>query len=148
SRPNHDVQAVVSGPAAAALGDLCRDRWLRATGREPRYDPSAQPRDPWRATVQPDLFDVDVAIARTDPGYVNGAPVQEIRHLYADAIGAARRTLYLENQYFSSSLLGAAIDRRLREPNGPEIVVVSRLTEEGWLEERTMGVLRALLHQR
>src|SRR5690606_22155634 len=90
----------------------------------------------------------DVAIARTDPGYVNGAPVQEIRHLYADAIGAARRTLYLENQYFSSSLLGAAIDRRLREPNGPEIVVVSRLTEEGWLEERTMGVLRALLHQR
>jgi phosphatidylserine/phosphatidylglycerophosphate/cardiolipin synthase-like enzyme/membrane protein DedA with SNARE-associated domain len=148
ARPNHDVQAVVSGPAAAALGDLCRDRWQRATGRAPRYDPNAQPRDPWPANVQPDLYDVDVAIARTDPGYVNGAPVQEIRYLYADAIAAARRALYLENQYFSSSLLGAAIDRRLREPNGPEVVVVSRLTEEGWLEERTMGVLRALLHRR
>ncbi len=28
------------------------------------------------------------------------------------------------------------------------MVVVSRLTEEGWLEEQTMGVLRARLHKR
>jgi uncharacterized membrane protein YdjX (TVP38/TMEM64 family) len=28
------------------------------------------------------------------------------------------------------------------------VVVVSRLTEEGWLEEQTMGLLRARLHQR
>ena len=147
SRPNHDVQAIVSGPAAAALGDLCRDRWLRATGRHPHYDDEL-PGDPWPATVRAELFDVDIAIARTDPGYVNGTPVQEIRHLYADAIALARRTLYLENQYFSSSLLGVALDRRLRETNGPEVVVVSRLTEEGWLEARTMGVLRALLHRR
>jgi phosphatidylserine/phosphatidylglycerophosphate/cardiolipin synthase-like enzyme/uncharacterized membrane protein YdjX (TVP38/TMEM64 family) len=148
SRPNHDVQAVVSGPVAAALGDLCRDRWERATGRQPRYMDDASIGDPWPTTVRPELFDVNVAIARTDPGYVNGTPVQEIRHLYADAIAVARRTLYLENQYFSSSLLGAALDRRLREANGPEVVVVSRLTEEGWLEARTMGVLRALLHRR
>jgi phosphatidylserine/phosphatidylglycerophosphate/cardiolipin synthase-like enzyme/uncharacterized membrane protein YdjX (TVP38/TMEM64 family) len=148
SRPNHDVQAVVSGPAAAALGDLCRDRWLRATGRHPHYDQGELPGDPWPVTARAELSDVDIAIARTDPGYVNGTPVQEIRHLYADAIAAARHTLYLENQYFSSSLLGMALDRRLREANGPEVVVVSRLTEEGWLEERTMGVLRALLHRR
>ena len=56
--------------------------------------------------------------------------------------------MYLENQYFSSSVLGAALDVRLREANAPEVVVVSRLTEEGWLEERTMGVLRARLHDR
>jgi phosphatidylserine/phosphatidylglycerophosphate/cardiolipin synthase-like enzyme/uncharacterized membrane protein YdjX (TVP38/TMEM64 family) len=148
ARPNHDIQAVVSGPAAAALGDLCRDRWLRATGRHPHYHDVELSSDPWPAAVRPELLDVDVAIARTDPGYLNGTPVQEIRHLYADAIAAARRTLYLENQYFSSSLLGMALDRRLREANGPEVVVVSRLTEEGWLEERTMGVLRALLHRR
>lgn len=147
-RPNHDVQALVSGPVAAALGDLCRDRWVRATGRHPSYDDTELPADPWPETTRAELFDVDVAIARTDPGYGNGTPVQEIRHLYADAIAQARRTLYLENQYFSSSLLGATLDRRLRETNGPEVVVVSRLTEEGWLEERTMGVLRALLHRR
>jgi phosphatidylserine/phosphatidylglycerophosphate/cardiolipin synthase-like enzyme len=33
-RPFHDVQAAVAGPAAAALGDLFRERWRRATGRE------------------------------------------------------------------------------------------------------------------
>jgi hypothetical protein len=33
---------------------------------------------------------------------------------------------------------------RLREKDGPEVVVVSRLTQEGWLETRTMGLLRAL----
>src|SRR5690606_16658749 len=73
SRPNHDVQALVSGPVAAALGDLCRDRWLRATGHPPHYDGAAPPNDPWPENVQPDLFDVEVAIARTDPGYVDGA---------------------------------------------------------------------------
>ena len=148
SRPNHDVQAVVDGDAARALGDLFRDRWRRAAGRAPR-SPEAQPTsDPWPEGIAPELTDVDVAIARTDPGFVTGTAVEEIRQLYVDAMQAAKRSLYLENQYFSSSVRGATLDARLREPDGPEVVVVSRLTEEGWLEERTMGLLRARLHQR
>ena len=35
----------------------------------------------------------------------------------------------------------------MRNADSPDIVVVSRRTEEGWLEERTMGVLRARLHK-
>jgi phospholipase D1/2 len=148
ARPVHDVQAVVDGAAAAALGELCRDRWRNATGRRP---PAASPVPaivPWPRGLVPDIVDVDVAIARTDPGYVTGKPVEEIRQLYADAIAGARRSLYLENQYFSSSVVGAALAQRLGSDDAPEVVVVSRLTEEGWLEARTMGVLRALLHQR
>lgn len=148
SRPNHDVQAVVDGAVALALGDLCRDRWLRAAGRRTRAVDAASANDPWPHGLAPDVTDVDVAIARTDPGYLTGQPVEEIRHLYVDAISSATRTLYLENQYFSSSVLGAALDARLRDSDAPEVVVVSRLTEEGWLEERTMGVLRARLHKR
>jgi phospholipase D1/2 len=149
SRPNHDVQAVIDGTAARALGDLCRDRWLRAAGQEIRREDEATATadDPWPAGLTADVVDLDVAIARTDPGYVTRHPVEEIRHLYVDAISSAQRTLYFENQYFSSSVLGAALDARLREANAPEVVVVSRLTEEGWLEERTMGVLRARLHK-
>ncbi len=146
-RPYHDVQAVVDGEAARALGDLCRDRWQRATGQQQRATQRAIS-DPWPADVRPDLTDVDVAIARTDPGYVTGVPTEEIRHLYVDAIAAARDSLYLENQYFSSSLVGSALAARLRGADAPEVVVVSRRTEEGWLEERTMGVLRARLHKR
>ncbi|HET7597078.1 MAG TPA: VTT domain-containing protein, partial [Burkholderiales bacterium] len=148
SRPNHDVQAIVDGDAASALGELCRDRWRHSGGREPApLDPRAD-HDPWPQTMHSELNDVDIAIARTDPGYLDGNRVEEIRHLYIDAINAARRTLYLENQYFSSSRVGAALEARLAEADPPEVVVVSRLEEEGWLETRTMGVLRALLHER
>jgi phospholipase D1/2 len=146
-RPYHDVQAVVDGAAARALGDLCRDRWLRATGQRVRPVDAVHD-DPWPQHVTPDETDIDVAIARTDPGYVTGIAVEEIRRLYVDAIASARRCLYIENQYFSSSLVGSALAARLRAADGPEVVVVSRQTEEGWLEERTMGVLRARLHKR
>ncbi len=148
ARPNHDVQAVLDGAAARAFGELCRDRWRRAThadsqGMEP---PAAS--DPWPGGLAPVVTDVDVAIARTDPGWVDARPVEEIRQLYVYAISSAQRSLYLENQYFSSSVVGAALEARLREADAPEVVVVSRLTEEGWLEARTMGLLRARLHQR
>ncbi|MCI3951167.1 MAG: rane protein [Burkholderiales bacterium] len=148
SRPNHDVQAMVDGDAATALGELCRDRWRRSGGREPVPVSPRIEHDPWPSAVKPELEDTDIAIARTDPGYVDGNGVEEIRHLYIDAINAAQRTLYLENQYFSSSRVGAALEARLSEPDPPEVVVVSRLEEEGWLEAETMGVLRALLNKR
>jgi phosphatidylserine/phosphatidylglycerophosphate/cardiolipin synthase-like enzyme/uncharacterized membrane protein YdjX (TVP38/TMEM64 family) len=146
ARPNHDVQAVVDGAAARALGELCRDRWSRLGTRTL---PAGNGReDRWPENLAPGITDVDVAISRTDPGWGRGKPVGEIRRLYVDTIASAKRSLYLENQYFSSSVVGAALEARLREAQGPEVVVVSRLTEEGWLEERTMGVLRARLHQR
>jgi phosphatidylserine/phosphatidylglycerophosphate/cardiolipin synthase-like enzyme/uncharacterized membrane protein YdjX (TVP38/TMEM64 family) len=146
ARPNHDVQAIVDGAAARALGELARERWRRATGRTLVPIPAGG--DPWPREVAPEITDVDVAIARTDPGWASGEPVHEIRHLYADAIASAQRSLYLENQYFSSSVVGTALEARLRAPQGPDVVVVSRVTEEGWLEERTMGLLRARLHRR
>lgn len=147
ARPNHDVQAVLDGGAARALGELCRDRWRRVShARLPPLD--RQPRgDPWPAGLAAEVTGIDVAIARTDPGWPAGQPVEEIRRLYLDAIASAGRSLYLENQYFSSSAVGAALAARLEQADPPEIVVVSRLTEEGWLEQRTMGALRALLHR-
>jgi phosphatidylserine/phosphatidylglycerophosphate/cardiolipin synthase-like enzyme/uncharacterized membrane protein YdjX (TVP38/TMEM64 family) len=148
SRANHDVQAVVDGAPARALAELARERWVRGAGR-PCLPPDPAPAtDPWPAGTAPEVTDLDVAVARTDPGYAGAAAAYEIRNLYVDAIGAAQRFVYLENQYFSSSGVGAALEARLREPGGPEVVVVSRLTEEGWLEQNTMGVLRARLHAR
>ncbi len=146
-RPYHDVQGIVDGAAARALGELCRDRWHHATGRKARRVDKTPANDPWPREVEPDITDVDVAIARTDPGYVTGKPVEEIRHLYVDSIASAQRSMYLENQYFSSSVVGAALESRLRAADSPDILVVSRQTEEGWLEERTMGVLRSRLHK-
>src|SRR5688572_4311191 len=63
--PIHDVQMMVDGQAAAALGQLCRDRWHAATGerlevaRQLPDDP-----DPWPG-VSTDLANAEVGIART-----------------------------------------------------------------------------------
>jgi phospholipase D1/2 len=144
--PFHDVEVMVDGDAAAALGDLARERWHRATAASL---PRAQaPADPWPAGVAPDVEDVPVAIARTAPAWHGRPPVYEVEALHLDAIAAARRSIYLETQYLTAPRLGAALIDRLGEPDGPEVVIVVPRTCSGWLEEVTMGVLRARLLRR
>jgi phosphatidylserine/phosphatidylglycerophosphate/cardiolipin synthase-like enzyme/uncharacterized membrane protein YdjX (TVP38/TMEM64 family) len=146
--PFHDVGAVVDGGAARALGELCRERWRRAGCKH--APPLAEPgdHDPWPASCAPDVTDVDVAIARTEPAYDGSRGVAELRQLHLDALGTARRHAFMENQYFSSNAVGDVLAARLREAEGPDVVLVAARTESGWLEETTMGVLRARLHRR
>jgi phospholipase D1/2 len=144
--PFHDVQAMVDGAAARALGELVRQRWRRAGGHEavPLCDAAL---DPWPSDVIPDLTDIDVAISRTEPAFERRAGVHEVRQLHLDAIAAARHTLFFENQYFTSGLIADALAARLDEPDGPEVLIVSPRTQSGWLEQATMGVLRARAHR-
>ncbi len=144
--PFHDVQIAVDGPAAAALGDLARERWRRATGE--RLEPAADAGDPWPPELTPDLEDADVAIARTEPAWDGHPAVREVETLYLDAIAAARRWLYFENQYFTSARIGEALAARLAEAGGPEVVLVMPRVCQGWLEEVAMGVGRARLLDR
>ncbi len=145
--PFHDVEMLVDGPAAASLGELFRWRWRRATGRRL---PSAATGvdDPWPDSVRPQLLDTHVAIARTHPAYEIEREVREVERLYLDSIAAARRSLYVENQYVTSVRAQEALARRLAEPDGPEVVIVSPHSLSGWLEESTMGMLRARLVRR
>jgi phospholipase D1/2 len=133
----------VSGDAARRLGSIARARWTRATGE--RIAPSTSSDDAWPSSVTPDLTDADVAIARTEPAFEGRPAIAEVEALYHDAIAAARRWIYVENQYFTSGRIAAALAERLAEPDGPEIVMVVPRICSGWLEERTMGVARARL---
>jgi phosphatidylserine/phosphatidylglycerophosphate/cardiolipin synthase-like enzyme/uncharacterized membrane protein YdjX (TVP38/TMEM64 family) len=139
--PYHEVQAMVSGPPAASLGMLARDRW-RALGEE-HLPPIAPLSDGlWLETVRPDLTDVDLAIARTIPGSDAQPAVRECEALFLDSIAAATRSIYIENQYVTNDELAAALGARLREPHGPEVVIVSPAECHGWLEQTTMGAFR------
>lgn len=146
--PFHDVQMMVDGEAARAIGRLARERWRRATGHDPAGPDHAAGRDLWPQTVQPQFTDVGVGIARTEAAHAGGPEVCEVKQLYVDAIAAARRSLYIENQYFTAPAVAEALARRLRERGGPEIVVVSRHSGRSWLERTTMYVLRARLMRR
>ena len=139
--PYHEVHTMVAGPVAASLGMLARDRW-RALGEErlPTVRPSSE--DLWPDDVTPDLTDVDVAIARTVPGSDTQPSNRECETLFLDSIAAARRSIYIESQYFTNEALAAALAARLREPDGPEVVIVSPAECHGWLEQTTMGAFR------
>lgn len=145
--PFHDVQAAVDGEAAHALGVLCRQRWQLATGSQ-IADITQAVALSWPEDLIADLRDIPVAISRTAPAFDGMPGVAEIRQLYLDAIASARKSLFFENQYFTSELLAEALCRRLAEPQGPEVLLISPRKQSGWLEEVTMGVLRARLHER
>lgn len=138
--PHHDVMMVVDGPAAAALGDLARRRWLNATGEELVPPPVAG--DPWPDGLRPRLTDVAVAIARTAPSWRQQPRVEENKQLYLDAIAAAKDTIYLESQYFASHEIGEALRLRLGEADGPEIVLVNPKWSPALPEELAMDSAR------
>ena len=141
--PWHDATTAVSGDAARALGDLARDRWQRATGERLEPPPRVEPR--WPDALEPLATGVPVAISRTAPEYDGREAVHEIEALYLAIIATTQRTLYIESQYFASRKIAEAMAERLREPEGPEIVILNPETADGWLEEEVMGSARARL---
>lgn len=146
--PFHDVQMVVEGQIARALGELARERWHRATGRPLPAAEHGRRATPWPRDVEPDLRSVPVGIARTQAAYNHDPEIREIESLSLDAIGAARRWIYMEAQFFTSNAIGTVLASRLQEPEGPEVILVLRQTSDGWLEKHTMDVLRARLLDR
>lgn len=146
-RPHHDVQVLVQGPVAAAVGELARQRWRHATASEttPPEPPPAIPdgaRPPWPKGVEPDLCDVEVAIARTRPKLGEQAEVREIEQLYLDSIPAARQSIYIENQYLTTDSVARALAERLQTQDGPEVIIVLPLCTDGWLSQQTMDMMR------
>ena len=142
-RPFHDVQAVVSGDAAAALRELVSARWANATGQPlPELDETGDGEALWPDDVTVRADDVDVAIARTWFSADGDEQIEEVLQLYIDTIGAAEDSIYIENQYFTSFAVAEALAERLEHEDGPEIVIVLPSETSGWLEQATMDILR------
>ena len=143
--PRHEVAAAVDGAAARALGEQARTRWRTAT------DQSLAPVDAkhttWPRRLEPTLRNVDVGIARTLPELEYRREVREVEALNLAAIAAARHTIYLENQYLAARRLVGALAARLKEVDGPEIVIVVPRRGNNPLERGTMDSARHRLIQ-
>lgn len=142
--PFHDTMMAMDGEAAQVIDDIVRDRWFRATGH-PLKKRVVKGSDPWPPSLPVSLADVKVAFARTRAAFNDDPQICEVQALYLDMIARAKRTIYIENQYFTSNVLGEALAARLAEEDGPEIIAVLRLSTQGWLEAPTMGTLRTVL---
>jgi phosphatidylserine/phosphatidylglycerophosphate/cardiolipin synthase-like enzyme len=99
--------------------------------------------DPWPDDVEPDIFDTPMAIARTEPGFGPWAETRENEALHVDAIRRAKKLIYLENQYFTSPVIAAALAERLAEWDGPEVVLVSTGGSPSWFDRLTMDTARS-----
>jgi phospholipase D1/2 len=156
--PFHDAMIAVDAGAAEMFDAVVRDRWQRATGKSlvtkaEKFRPWRRRRreakvDAWPEELAPSIAGADVAVARTVAPLGEERAIREVEALHLDLISTARESIYIENQYFTSNALGEALAARLREPDGPEVVAVLRLSTQGWLEAPTMGTLRTLLLQK
>ena len=121
---------------------MFNDRWNWATN-SPIDDTESQSTDIWPSNLTPDIKDVKVAIARTLPAYKDRQEIREVEKLYLDGIGASRKSIYIENQYFTSHKIAEALANSLLQKQGPEIIMVLPRLSSGWLEQSTMDSLRA-----
>ncbi len=100
----HDVQMMVEGEIAGALGDVVRDRWLRfageASGGARAHQAISGRRTPSR--ISRISISRSRAHCRTGP---STRRLREIAALTADAVQAARTLIYIENQYLTAPQL-------------------------------------------
>jgi phosphatidylserine/phosphatidylglycerophosphate/cardiolipin synthase-like enzyme len=150
--PRHETMMLVDGEAARALGDLARRRWVHAGLQPPApVDPADRDldrHDPWPHMIAPQWREARIAIARTEPAWRGRPEVREIEALHLASIRAARRTIYLENQYFTSAPVGEALAERLAEPDGPEVVLISSAHSPSYFDRWTMDRTRWRLVER
>ncbi|MEJ2695076.1 MAG: phospholipase D-like domain-containing protein [Candidatus Sulfobium sp.] len=145
--PYHDIQSYHTGPAAGRLAELFLHRWINAGGKA--FDPApAAPDTDYRIDCSRRLPTGRVAVSRTHARSFTPfleKPVQEIRNLYVDAIEAAEKLVYIENQYFSSHAVYDALKRRMTYPDRRALQVVIVLPEkpQALLEEISMGLVQA-----
>ncbi|MBX9635392.1 MAG: phospholipase, partial [Magnetospirillum sp.] len=143
--PFHDVMAVVTGPVAGALAGIVRERWRRACGEVLTPPHVGNGRDLWPPWLPVPMRRVQVAISCTSPVWDGAAAVREVERLYLDMIAAARRFIYIENQYFASRRIAEALAERLMYPDCPEIVLINPGEPVSLVERSTMGVARSRL---
>ena len=137
----HEVMGMVDGDAAKALGGLFRDRWLRATGDTvPDCPPIRRPR--WPGKIPPAFADVDAGLSRTSAAWRHYDQVRESEALHIASIRAAKTCIYMESQYFTSPLIAAELAARLRQADGPEVVLISTEHSPSYFDQMTMDRTR------
>ncbi|MBC7907276.1 MAG: VTT domain-containing protein, partial [Rhodospirillaceae bacterium] len=133
---------------ARALAEIGRERWRIASGEVLRVPRPGDAQAVWPPFLPVLMRRVDVAIARTSPPWDGTPPVREVEQLYMDMIAAARRFIYMENQYFASRRIAELLADRLASADCPEIVLINPGEPASLVERSTMGVARARLARR
>jgi phosphatidylserine/phosphatidylglycerophosphate/cardiolipin synthase-like enzyme len=137
----HEVMGLVDGDAALMVADVFRERWKRATGEDVPISPQTSS-PPWPDCVNPDFADLAVGTPRTYAAWKQYPEVRQVESLHTRSIREAKRLIYMENQYFTSPLIAEALAARLREPDGPEVLLISTQHSPSYFDQATMDKTR------
>ena len=137
----HEVMGLVDGPAAKALGDVFRDRWEAAT-KETLQPAPPVPTPDWPGDIPPAFTDIGVGVSRTRTRWGKRGDLRENEALHVASIRAATTCIYMENQYFTAPLIAEELAKRLREPDGPEVVLVTTEHSPSYFDQLTMDRTR------
>ena len=151
-RTFHDLQSYHTGPVVRHLAELFRQRWQSACGE--CIDLAVAPLEQVSLTFKPTLplAGRQVAICRTEVPKDRGVgkPVLEIRQLFIDAIDAAERLVYVENQYCSSEALAEALIERMRQRRRTRLQIVLLIAKDAdeFLEQLSIGITQSRIIRR
>ncbi len=144
-QPNHDIQILVSGPAAQAVAELARRRWFLSADYEAvpirPYNVSGLP-GAWPSQNPPQFENVPVAIALTFPSMGDNPAIRQIESAYFDQIETAERFIYIENQYLASNPIARALNAQLKKNPNLRILIFSSSEPQSLIEEVTMWTRR------
>ena len=146
--PYHEIQSYHTGAVAQQLAELFALRWRQCGGGEISLPPPSHAR-PVTARFGMAIATDRVAVSRTFPA-MRLPPqdtIYEIRHLYLDAIAAAERLIYIENQYFSSEAICKAVVERMQTATRPRLQIIMILPKrpEAFLEQVALGLPQATM---
>jgi len=147
--PYHDVQMIISGPAARGLALIARERWQTASGEEAiplraEEKPRQKVPDSWPESTHVDFRNVPIGIALTLPAFKDQKQTRQIEKLYLDMIASAEHFIYMENQFFSQLKIARALNKRLRENPKLRVLLLSCWEPEGIMERKSMWYGRVL----
>ncbi len=146
-RSFHDLQSYHRGQLASDLAELFTARWKVACCEDLELPSDAGGAD---IEIEPTiaLAATEVAISRTQTeASCSEKPTLEIRALFLDAIAAADRLIYIENQYFSSEAMFEALAARMRSAGRPELEIVLMIAKDAdaFLEQLSIGIAQSRL---
>ena len=158
-KPYHDVQACFCGEIVAPLLGVFRERWERASGQPlelaaPEHAAAARFNVEHLSQGLAEPIGMTVAALSRTQMDSRAVPerIGEVVNLFADAISAAQRLIYIETQYFTSRSITQVMLERMQNTALPKLDIVVFLPhgadtamEKLALEDTQEGVLCSLL---
>jgi phospholipase D1/2 len=138
--PVHDTQLCVAGPIARDMADYLHETWPPTAPRPARIEAESPL---WPRGLRVDFREIRVGVARTLPASTRHVPVREIEAFYLAAVAHTSSSLYIENQYFTSTRIAAAIAEQFKRNSALQGLLVGMDRPKTQAELHTMGYGRS-----